>query len=100
MPSVLETLEHTAGFVSDGCTWFFQSWRGIDLLPCCEAHDLSWFENVSRDFGAWIVSNFELSSCFVSIGAWELAIPAFLATCTVGFGLFYLWRKKSNVKQG
>ena len=93
MPDLLEQLQ-SASFVSDGCTWFFQSWRGIDLLPCCRDHDLAWFENVTRDFVQWLASNIELGACFVSIGAWELALPAVIATSTIGFGMFYLWRKK------
>lgn len=81
-------------FFSDGCTGFVDTWRGIDLLPCCHAHDLAWFQHPG-DWGVWITSNIELGACFVSLGAWELAIPAVLAVCTVGAFLFASKRRKS-----
>lgn len=74
-------------FVTDGCTGFVNTWRGIDLLPCCQAHDLAWWEKPG-DWGAWLTSNIDLGVCFAGAGAWELVLPAFAAVCTVGALLF------------
>jgi hypothetical protein len=82
-----------ADFTSDGCTGFFNTWRGIDLLPCCTAHDLAW-HNSPGDWIAWATSNLELGVCFVSLGAWELALPAVLAVFTVGAFLFSRKRQR------
>ncbi len=80
-----------ADFRSDGCTGFFDTWRGIDLLPCCHAHDLAWWQSPG-DWLAWATSNIELGACFVSLGAWELAAPAVVAVFT--FGAFLFARKR------
>ncbi len=71
------------GFASDGCTGFFDVWRGIVLRSCCVAHDLAWYERPG-DWIAWAVSNVEFAACFWQAGAWEIAILAFLAVSTVG----------------
>lgn len=78
------------GFTSDGCTGFPDTWRGIDLSTCCEVHDLAWYLNPG-DWQAWLVSNLELSACFADAGAWELSIPALVATCTIGALMFAGW---------
>lgn len=80
------------GFVSDGCTGFFQSWRGIDLSDCCLAHDLAWY-NAHGDLSVFLPSNIDLAACFVGHGAWELGIPAFLAVTLIGIFLFLGKRK-------
>lgn len=69
-----------ADFLSDGCTGFVNTWRGIDLLPCCRAHDYAWFLHPG-DWGVWLASNLDLSMCFAGQGAPELALPALLAVC-------------------
>lgn len=82
--------------ISDGCTWFPDVWRGIDLLPCCNAHDIAWSQDM--DVAAWLGTNADLAGCFWHIGAWELAIPAFLAVSTVGAVLYFFFRKKPTNK--
>lgn len=84
---------------SDGCTGFVDTWRGIDLLPCCEAHDLAWYSSPG-DWGAWLTSNVDLGVCFVHAGAWELAIPAVLAVSTIGALLFAGIIRKGNKIKG
>lgn len=81
-------------FVSDGCTGFFQSWRGVDLTACCTAHDLAWYSSPG-DWSAWLTSNVDLALCFARVGVPELALPAFLAVCTVGAILFLRKRKRN-----
>jgi len=77
----------TEPFVSDGCTGFFDVWRGIALRSCCETHDVAWYERPG-DWLAWAVSNVELAACFWQAGAWEIAILGFLAVSTLGALLF------------
>lgn len=74
-------------FVSDGCTGFFDVWRGISLRHCCEAHDLAWYEHPG-DWLAWARSNVDLAACFWQAGAPEIAILGFAAVSTVGALLF------------
>lgn len=76
-----------AEFSSDGCTGFPEVWRGIDLFPCCRAHDLAWFLSPG-DWGRWFGSNLELGGCFIDAGAWELGVGAVLLTSTVGALMF------------
>jgi len=83
------------GFVSDGCTGFPEAWRGIDLLPCCTAHDLAWFLHPG-DWLVWAQSNVDLAVCFYQRGAWEVSFGGFLAVCTVGAAIFL--RKALNNK--
>lgn len=80
-------------FVSDGCTWFPDVWRGIDLYPCCFRHDLWWFLHPG-DWLAWAVSNINLGVCFVGAGAWELFLPALGALFTIGAAVFALKKRK------
>lgn len=81
--------------MSDGCTGFPDVWRGIDLGPCCYAHDLAWYERPG-DWLSWLQSNADLSACFARAGAWELSWPAFLVTCTVGALMFAGWLKRRS----
>ena len=80
-------------FTSDGCTGFFDTWRGVDLQPCCTAHDLAWWQSPG-DWSLWFGSNVDLGVCFYQAGVWELAIPACLAVTTIGAVLFALKRKE------
>ncbi len=81
--------------VDDGCTGFFDMWRGIDLIPCCNIHDIAWAQDM--DPAQWIQTNIDLSVCFWNLGAWELAIPAFIAVTVVGAALYWVFRKaKAN----
>lgn len=74
-------------FQSDGCTGFPEIIFGIDLTDCCYAHDLAWW-NSPGDLSVFLQSNVELAQCFTEVGAWWLAIPAFLAVTIIGFFLF------------
>ncbi|SFZ81647.1 hypothetical protein SAMN02983003_0613 [Devosia enhydra] len=74
-------------FETDGCTGWLNSWRGIDLYQCCVQHDRTWYDHPG-DWTIWAISNLDLGRCFAMVGAWELAVPAVLATCTVGALLF------------
>jgi hypothetical protein len=78
--------------IDDGCTGFPEVWRGIDLTACCNAHDLSWQQNM--DVGTWLGTNVDLAVCFGKAGAWELVIPAFIAVSTIGAVLYFVFRKK------
>lgn len=82
------------GFVSDGCTGFFDVWRGIDILACCTAHDLAWY-NHPGDWGVWLSSNFDLAGCFFDKGVWEIAVLGFIAVSTVG-ALLFASKKRST----
>lgn len=79
-------------FQTDGCTGFPDVWRGIDLYPCCRAHDWAWFSKPG-DWLAWFGSNVDLSVCFAQTGAIELAVPALVVTSTIGAALFALAKK-------
>lgn len=81
-------------FVSDGCTWFFNVWRGIDLTSCCVAHDLAWF-NHPLDWGVFWSSNIDLAVCFAQAGAVEVAIGALIGVTVIG-GLFLFPRKRKR----
>lgn len=83
------------GFASDGCTGFFEAWRGIDLLPCCAAHDLAWFQH-GGDWGVWLASNIDLGMCFATRGAWEIALPAVVAVSTIGAVLFAIKSRRKR----
>jgi len=80
------------GFVSDGCTGFPETWRGADLSSCCVNHDLAWFQHPG-DWARWAQSNVDLAACFARAGAWELSIPALIATATIGALMFAGWLK-------
>ena len=84
-------------FVSDGCTGFPDVWRGIDLSGCCYAHDLAWWMS-DGDWQAWFTSNVDLGVCFFNAGAWEVALPGFLAITIIGAALFAA--KGSGKKHG
>lgn len=86
-------IAYPADFVSDGCTGFFDTWRGIDLTACCTAHDYAWYSHPG-DWLVWAGSNIELGSCFVAAGTWELFVPAVVAVSTVGAVLFARNRKR------
>ena len=79
--------------MSDGCTLFFQNWFGVDLTPCCYAHDLAWFLNPGN-WAVWVSSNLELGACFVGVGAPELAAPAIAAVFSIGALLFATKRRR------
>lgn len=80
-------LRHAEGFTTDGCTWFPETWREIDLSGCCTAHDLAWWHRPD-DWLVFASSNLDLGICFVQAGAWELALPAVIAVSTIGALLF------------
>lgn len=82
-------------FVFDGCTGFFDVWRGIDLNQCCYAHDLSWYQNPG-DWSVWLSSNIDLVACFYQLGVWEVAIGGAIAVFTIGALLFALPRRKKH----
>jgi DNA-binding transcriptional LysR family regulator len=83
-------------FVSDGCTGFPDVALGVDLFPCCRAHDLAWWLHPG-DWSVWMASNVDLSVCFVGAGAWWLALPALFVVSTIGGLLFALKRKEPPV---
>ena len=74
-------------FFTDGCTGFFQSWRGIDLTGCCREHDFAWWSNPG-DWIAWVMSIVALGLWFYRMGVWELVVPAVLVVSTIGAVLF------------
>lgn len=74
-------------FVSDGCTGFPDTWRGIDLSQCCYAHDLAW-HNHPGDWTMWAASNVDLANCFAQAGAWELWGLVLAAVSTIGALIF------------
>lgn len=87
--------QELAQFTSDGCTGFVNTWRNIDLYPCCFAHDMAWYLNPG-DWLVWIRSNVDLGVCFVGVGAVELAVPAVILTSTVGAILFATAKRKTR----
>lgn len=82
----------------DGCTLFVDEWRGISIRPCCDAHDEAFYFGI----GLWdfIVANYQLAVCFFEAGVWELVIPAFIATCTIGVVFYCLGTKAAANKSG
>jgi hypothetical protein len=83
------------GFTTDGCTGFVNVWRSLDLSACCTAHDLAWYLRPG-DWWAWLLSNLDLGVCFARVGAWELLLPAIVATSTIGAALFAGKRRRDE----
>jgi hypothetical protein len=50
------------------------------------------------DWQAWFTSNVDLGVCFFNAGAWEVALPGFLAITIIGAALFAA--KGSGKKHG
>lgn len=91
--------QELAEFTSDGCTAFVDTWRNVNLYPCCYEHDMAWYLNYPFNLLVWIKSNFRLGQCFVEIQVPELALPAIFLTSTVGLVLAMVGqakRKKVN----
>lgn len=79
--------------LSNGCTLFVDEWRGVNIRQCCDVHDEAF--HYGKNFDEFFIANFELAICFFNAGVWELVIPAFVATCTIGV-CFYLWGNKAS----
>lgn len=86
--------QELAQFTSDGCTGFVNTWRNIDLYPCCFAHDMAWYLHPG-DWGVWLISNVDFGACVFRVGAYEVAFPAFFAVMTVGAVLFGFKKRKN-----
>lgn len=57
---------------NDGCTFWFDTWRGISLRHCCDAHDTAFATTSSlRDFTR---ANLDLFACGLNAGVplWSL----------------------------
>lgn len=88
-------LTTSSEFVSDGCTGFFDVWRGVDLYPCCYAHDLAWYQHPG-DWVVWAQSNIDLAICVARAGAPELFIPFLIVVSSIGALLFAGVLKRRN----
>lgn len=83
----------------DGCTAFPDEIGGNDLIPCCDAHDISyWYAETSEEkFSA----DLELFMCVAQTGGewymWVIAFIMFAAVAT--FGWFFWWNRDKKWKK-
>lgn len=81
----------------DGCTFWLDSWFGIDLTHCCDVHDERFA--VGRQLGEFVAANLELLQCGSAAGAPLWAILAFVGVMSpVGLYLFLFGRKRQNIR--
>lgn len=79
-------------FENDGCTFWFDVWRGVDLTGCCAVHDQAYANG--HTFTDWISANIGLMTCGIQHGVWDWAALAFIGVCSpVGAWLFFRGRK-------
>lgn len=90
--------QELAEFTSDGCTLFVQTWRNVNLYPCCFEHDMAWYLNYPWNFWVWLQSNFRLGECFAEIHVAELSGPAVILTSTIGLILALVGLAKRKAK--
>lgn len=77
----------TSTKIGNGCTWFVDTWRGINIRPCCDEHDEAFY--LGTNVVEFIWANIQIAICFAERGAFELSVPAFIATTLIG-GLFFV----------
>ncbi|MCF1744233.1 hypothetical protein [Paradevosia shaoguanensis] len=81
-------------FEDDGCTFWFDFWRGIDLRRCCDVHDAAYAQG--HTVIEWFSANMGLLGCGIINGAPDWAVLAFLGVCSpVAAFLFFRGKKKS-----
>lgn len=79
---------------NDGCTFWFDQWRGIDLRGCCDVHDNAFAVGTSP--AEFLAANIDLLSCAIHLGAWDWGVLAFLGVMSpVGAYLFFFGKKRT-----
>jgi len=81
-------------FEDDGCTLFFDKWKGIDLRQCCDVHDQAFAYGTT--FDQWVDANLALVQCGIDHGALGWAVLAFFGLFIGSAPFFFLGRKKSG----
>lgn len=77
----------------DGCTFWFDEWRGIALKHCCDAHDTAFATTL--DLGAFFRANLELAWCGVTAGAADWAIFALVGVMSpIGMLVYFAGKKR------
>lgn len=74
-------------FNNDGCSFWFNQWRNVDMRPCCAIHDVAF--GAANDLAGRIAANDGLFSCAVHAGAWDWGVLAFIGTGA--FALYRTW---------
>jgi len=71
--------------MTDWCTSFPETWGGVDIAPCCRAHDLAYETGAPK-----IAADIDLAACFAATtGDGAAALAVFAAVLVLG-GPFYL----------
>ena len=81
--------------VNDGCTMWFDVWRGISLRHCCDVHDQAYASSTS--LLVWVRSNLELVQCGIAAGAWDWALLAGIGVSSPIALILFIRGKKQNV---
>jgi len=78
----------------DGCTFWFDVWRGINVRMCCDAHDAAYA--VGYTFYDWVRANQALIQCGIERGVWDWAILAGIGVFSPVGAWFYFMGKKRD----
>ena len=65
-------------FKSDGCSMWFDSWKGIDLYPACFFHDLKYWCGYPGEEAERLIADAELMIDIARAGAPKMADLTFI----------------------
>ena len=63
-------------FVTDGCSWWPDEWKGVNYTACCVRHDIAYWVGGTLD--QKFIADCELAICICKMVGWRMALTMFL----------------------